>query len=291
ALAAAGKISAAGAQYAQIASAALKASSVAAKQLLDGGKITSWTSLAAAAIGQYASVGQGIAAGTATYATKIGDTAGINAALETARSLQTLATVTNYATPWVQLAESYARNGKVTPTDWANAAGTTLASAVVDTVGVKGGGISGQLENASLRLGTNLLVAGVLSRYDRDAALSFAENAIGQEVGQFIGDYVGQQIKSLLPDDPFATRLAFDPNKNTFVDSRTGLAYNENLGAFVDEKGNPVAFVQRQVSAAAGGTAAGVNAAYGGRMNLGGPSQEDEGLLPLGLLEDRNKSA
>jgi hypothetical protein len=240
-----GQLSSAGAQYAQIASAALKAGSVASKQILEGGKITSWTSLAAAAIGQYASVGQGIAAGAASYATKIGDTAGINTALETARGLQTLTTVTNYATPWVQLAETYVRNdGKLKPLDWANAAGSTLATAVTDNFGVKGGGISGQLTNAGLRLGTNLLVAGVLSRYDREAAQSYAENAIGQEVGQFIGDYVGKRVEALLPPRA-SVGLVFDPDRNTFVDEN-GRAYNEAIGAFVDGRGNPVVFVRSQ---------------------------------------------
>src|SRR5262249_11182145 len=235
----AGQLSAAGAQYAQIASAALKAGSVASKQLIENGKITSWTSLASAAVSQYASVGQSIEGSIATYAGKIGDTAGVNAALKTARSLQTLTTVANYVSPWVQLAETYVRNdGKLKPLDWATAAGATLATAVTDNFGSKDNGISAQLTNAGLRLGSNLLVAGVLSRFDKDAAQSYAENAIGQEVGQFIGDYVGQQIKSKLP--PLDGGLVFDPNKNTFVDPHTDLAYNENLGAFVDEKGNPL---------------------------------------------------
>ncbi len=57
----AGELTAEGAQYARIASAALKVAGEASKQLLDNGKITSWTSLAAAAVGGYAQSGQAIA--------------------------------------------------------------------------------------------------------------------------------------------------------------------------------------------------------------------------------------
>ena len=63
------------------------------------------------------------------------------------------------------------------------------------------------LLNASLRLGTNALVAGALRHYDRDAAQSFFENSVGQEVGQYIGDYLGHQVEGLLKK-PAPTPLA-----------------------------------------------------------------------------------
>jgi hypothetical protein len=229
AAAAAGQLTSAGATYAQVASAALKASSAAAQQLLTSGKITSWTSLASAFIGQYASTGQGIAAGAATYATKIGDTAGVNTALESARAFQTLSTVNNYATPWVQLAETYVRNdGKVTPMDWANAAGSTLNTAI---------GSGTDIQSVATRLGANLLVAGVLSKYDKEGAQSFLENAVGQEAGQFIGGRLTQGLQ------PEGEGLVYDPEQDTFVDRSRGLAYDEELGALVNKEGNPVAFI------------------------------------------------
>jgi YD repeat-containing protein len=237
AAAAAGQLSAAGAQWAQISSAALKAASAASKQLLSGGKITSWTSLAAAAVGGYLEAGQSVAAGEGTYAKLAGDDIGVKAALDTASDLQQISTYVNYATPWVQLAETYVRSdGKLTPTDWANAVGSTLSSAVTDTK-------ASSLTNAFNRLGANLLVGGVLSHYDKDAAQSYLENAVGQEAGQFIGGMIGQQIRPYLPKEK---GLVYDPARDTFIDQETDLAYSKELGAFVDEKGNPVAYVERE---------------------------------------------
>jgi hypothetical protein len=240
----AGQLSAQAAQYAKVAAAALKAGEAASKQILSGGKITSWTSLAAAAVGGYVGAGQAIETGNFTRAVDTGNTALANAARAAASDLQHLAKVTEYATPWVQLAETYVRNdGKLTPMDWANAAGSTLNSAI-------GANFSG-IEAKGLRLGANLLVAGALSKYDKEGAQSYLENAIGQEAGQFIAGFVAGQVKEFLPDDPNASSFVFDPERDTFVDSRTNLAYDEAKGAFVNGLGNAVVYVDPEEQLAA----------------------------------------
>ena len=92
----AGKIAADSVQYAKVAAGALQAASVASKQLILNGKITSWTSLAAAAVGAYASVGSQAAAFQANAAKT---QEALNAANSAAQAAQTLQTVTN-ATQW-----------------------------------------------------------------------------------------------------------------------------------------------------------------------------------------------
>ena len=112
-----GELSAETAQYAKVASAALKASSVAVKQVLDGGKITNWTSVAAAALGGYVLTGQAIAAG-ADEAYKGAASIGDYDRMIRAEDVYNVATkgstaltfVSNYVTPWVQVAETYVRH-------------------------------------------------------------------------------------------------------------------------------------------------------------------------------------
>jgi len=201
---AAGEATVISSSTAQIASAALKASGVAVKQILDGGKITSWTSIAAAAIGQYMSADVSEATKTVESAEYAGDT--FTKAYDNAQAVLSLNSTIQYATPWVQLAETYVRNdGKLTPMDWAGAAGATFAQFAVDEFGAQGQigrTTTGQLQNQSLRLGAELLVAGALRHYDKDAAQSYFENSVGQEAGTFIGDYIGQTIQPYLPEKP-----------------------------------------------------------------------------------------
>jgi LysM repeat protein len=232
AAATAGTLTAQTAQWAKIAAAALKVSSVAVKQVRDsGGKITSWSSLAAAAVGGYVDAGQAINAGDATRAVLTNSKDAFETARTAASSLQTLQNVANYVTPWVQLAETYVRNDhQLKPADWANAVGSTLGQAV--------GGLGGDaLQQGLIRNGTNLLVAGVLNHYDKDAAESYLENAIGNEVGQYIGQgLVGYaQRKGWLPEP---TGIAYDAARDTFVDHDTKTSYDKSKGAFVDENGN-----------------------------------------------------
>jgi hypothetical protein len=204
----AGKLSAEGAQYAKVASAALKASSVAVKQILDGGKITSWTSLASAAIGGYLEAGQSIASG-ADEAAKAAALGGNYDALVRAGEVSEVATqgasaltaVNSYVTPWVQLAETYVRNDhKLTPLDWATAVGSTLSAAVTQGPKdpLKGLTPAEELANTARHLATNLLVAGALRHYDKDASQSYFENSVGQEVGQFIGGMIVRGLRATL---------------------------------------------------------------------------------------------
>src|SRR5713226_1907485 len=132
--------------YARVATAALKVAAAAAKQLLDGGKITSWTSLASAGISGY--IGTEAAGETVQSAQKGSE------AYNAAQSVLDLQQKLDYLTPWVQLAETYVRNDhKLTPMDWANAAGSTLSQAVANNFGATGEGAktpAGLLENGTL---------------------------------------------------------------------------------------------------------------------------------------------
>ena len=234
AAAAAGELSQAGAQFARVGVAALKVAAGATKQILDGGKITSWTSLASAAIGGYLEAGGEIASGAEKAATAAETAEQLSSATQLYQAVtqgnSVLSNINTYVTPWAQLAETYIRNdGKLTPSDWANAAGSTLASAVVDNFGASGteaSQVAGRLQNGALRLATNAVVAGALSRFDKDAAESYFENAVGQEVGQFIGDSIGGYLKSTLfaPPNERPGRRVSEPDRN---------------GQIVDENGNP----------------------------------------------------
>ena len=213
----AGELSSAGAQYAKVAEAALDVAKVASKQLIDNGQITSWTGLAAAAVGGYATAGEQIATGAANDLSATQQA--LNNATAAYQASNTLATVTNYVTPWVQLAETYVRNDKLAPADWASAVGSTLSQVV--TTGRQDNTISQQLTNAGLRLGTAALVAGGLSRYDKQAAASYIENSVGQEVGSFIGGFAGGKLSSWLPQVNQGS-IYYDSTLNTFIDGATG---------------------------------------------------------------------
>jgi hypothetical protein len=175
-----GELSAETAQYAKVASAALKASSVAVKQVLDGGKITNWTSVAAAALGGYVLTGQAIAAG-ADEAYKGAASIGDYDRMIRAEDVYNVATkgstaltfVSNYVTPWVQVAETYVRHdGKLTPMDWASAAGSTLSQAVANNFGAEGAAVgtpAGMLLNASLRLVYGPSARGALRELQQQA--------------------------------------------------------------------------------------------------------------------------
>jgi YD repeat-containing protein len=113
-------------QFAKVATSALDVVGAASQQLIDNGKITSWTSLAAAGVNGYAQAGQAAAKAT-NAATDV-----VNAA----KATSAFAAATNYVTPWAQLAETAIRNnGQLTPGDWAGAVGATLAQAVDDQHG------------------------------------------------------------------------------------------------------------------------------------------------------------
>ena len=200
----------------KVAVAALDVAKVASQQLIENGKITSWVGLASAAVGGYASAGQSIATGQANGAQ---DEEDIQAATKAAQASNTIEEVNNYVTPWAQLAETYARHGSLTPSDWATAVGSTLAQAV--TQGKENTSRDERLANGALRLGTDALVAGALSLFDKSGAETYIENSVGQEVGQFLGQSAGSWVQSHLPQVDMGSRV-FDPQKNAFVDTSTG---------------------------------------------------------------------
>jgi YD repeat-containing protein len=201
----AGKLVADSVNYTRVTAAALEVSAQASRQLITNGKITSWTSLASSALGGFASASQGISQGASKVsgeaASRLGTKAADVLAAQAAGAASlgaTVAKVSQYATPWVQLAETYARNkGVLTPADWASAVGATLSSAVADSplAAADASQFAGQLRNAALKAGTNLLVGGALAITDREAGRGYIENAIGNEVGQLIGDSIGRSLK------------------------------------------------------------------------------------------------
>lgn len=165
-----------GIKYAETAARALQVASAASKQLIENGKITSWTSLATAALGPIR-------------------TAGLKTPLFESALISD--TALNFITPWAELAEKAIRNdGDLSPLDWANAVGSTLTSAL----SLRGGGSETVVSNGTQisllqgldveRLAVNLAVGGVLSAFDKDAAQSYLETAIGSEVGQLIGQRI-----------------------------------------------------------------------------------------------------
>src|SRR5712692_5977375 len=276
---AAGKATEVSASYLKIATAALKVTEVATKQLLDGGKITSWTSLASAAVSGYLSAEVGNAQETVNAAEKGAQVS--EGAYAAAQSVIALQHAIDYVTPWVQLAETYVRNDhKLTPMDWANAAGSTLSQAVANNFGATGEGAktpAGLLENGTLRLGTNLLVAGALSHYDRDAAKSYFDNSVGQEVGQFIGNYLGLHVQS------YFAGLASERQQERMR--------QEAAGVRLDQNGNPAPV--RVASLTSGNTMSDAGSPYAG-VNFGepvGPTPESEAMLGVMANELQNGAA
>jgi hypothetical protein len=223
--------------FLKVSSAVLQVASVASQQLIENGKITSWTSLASSAVNGYyqsdfTSAQQTVNAANSGQAVAA-------SALDNAKSLLTLEHSIEYVTPWVQLAETYVRNdGKLTPTDWANAAGSTLAAAVSNNLGSQSDSFGARLENAALRLSANALVAGALSRFDKSAAESYIYNSIGQEAGQFIGQSAVEGIQSLhlLPTDEQVFASVFKKRS-------PGTVYDPASANQTDQNGNPLAGV------------------------------------------------
>lgn len=195
----AGNLTAKAMQYAKIAAAALKVTESATKQLLTSGKITSWTSLATAGIGGYLSVGNAVG-----EVDKSKLTSELKQAISAGESItKTLKFVADYVTPWVQVAETYAREGKVKPEDWATAVGSTLSKAVENNYkfeATKLGDIpiSAAFQKAAAKLATQSLVGGALWLFDKEAGRSYLYNSIGQEVGDYLGESIGDSLKGWL---------------------------------------------------------------------------------------------
>jgi nucleoid-associated protein YgaU len=163
--------------WAKVAQVAIKVGQNAAVQVVKNGKITSWTSLAATALGSSAqSFGSGGVLGALDEVVN-GDTIG------------------KYVTPWLNAAESYVRTGEVTTADWANAVGSTLSASLgngrtsADLAGEDDGSTSLRQNLADMArfTGTQALVAGAMAFVDRDAAAQYFASTLGQEVGDRLG--------------------------------------------------------------------------------------------------------
>lgn len=240
------------AKYAKVASAALQVAGKAIEQYAKDGKITSWTSLVAAGIGAYGA--------TAKAAKDVSDT------------FATVQKVADYATPWVQLAETAVRNdGKLAPADWASAIGSTLSKAVT---------VEGQdpFVNAMNRTAVNAVVAGALSSFDKEAGKSYLINSVGTEVGQMIGGYLGSMLPSfesvaskdaLKPraqEPKGANALAATDDEDDMTSPSGRVLSSDGNGGFVDANGNPVELP-------------GMLASSGGTMTDGVLTPEEEMLM------------
>lgn len=216
-------------QYVKVAAAAIKVAENAVKQVRDNGGITSWVSLAAAGVGGYLSIsgqqveGANALASRATTAEQLARASTAARAAEQAASVaQTVSTITQYATPWLTLAETAIRNdGDLSAGDWVSAIGGTLVSAVGELRRVDS--LSNQYVQASLKGSTNLLVGGAYTLIDDEAGLNFLATAVGQEVGGLLGDVVGNSLRGLFDRNDLNKRV-WNPNRQAFVDAKTGEA-------------------------------------------------------------------
>jgi YD repeat-containing protein len=162
--------------WAKVARVALDVSKAAAVQLIQNGKITSWTSLAAAALGSSAKSGN------------FGD----SKVLTSLNAFVNGEKTGGFVTPWLQAAESYAKNGKLTPNDWASAVGSTFSASFRVSGNQNGAAAPGEpaLDDFGARfndvvksVGQQVLISGALAFVDRDAAAQYFASALGQEVG------------------------------------------------------------------------------------------------------------
>uniref|UniRef100_UPI002FDFA8BA HNH endonuclease n=1 Tax=Microbulbifer sp. M83 TaxID=3118246 RepID=UPI002FDFA8BA len=147
--------------YAKVATSALKVAGAASKQLITSGKITSWASLAGAAL---APTNDGIS----------GDelVGGLGGIIEGAA-------LGNMVTPWLEVAETYIREGELTTGDWVAAVGSTIGAAV---------GTTDKFQIAGSNLGANVLIGGAMSLFDKDAGQQYIANAVGNEIGSRVAN-------------------------------------------------------------------------------------------------------
>jgi hypothetical protein len=203
--------------------------------------------LLAAGFGGYSSAGSAISEGEMKAATKLGNAATTQYALDEATDLaraaqsfagdmSTISTITNFATPWAQLTESYIRYHDLKPMDWTNAVGATLSAAASTGVGAKHS-FTDRFAASSLGFGGRMLAAGVIgigptieqTRHPQresnfntpnDPMLGYITNAVGQEVGQFIASYVSDTLNGAFAEKSDEPRV-YDPRRQVFVDAVT----------------------------------------------------------------------
>jgi len=183
------------AQYAKVASAALAVAGEAAKQFITDGKITSWSSLVIAGVGAYAQMG-------GAQAKIAGDTEAVNSYASMAKTAQ-------YVSPWLNLAETAVRNdGKLKASDWANAVGATLGTAL--STGDIGKDMLSGFEPAQKKLIGNLLVGGAMAAVDRETGKDYMIHAAAEWVGGYVGNGIGQGVFGSPQPYPYAGAPAGD---------------------------------------------------------------------------------
>ncbi|MBV1790835.1 LysM peptidoglycan-binding domain-containing protein, partial [Marinobacterium sp. D7] len=213
----AGKLAQAGKtlQYAKVATAALRVASVASKQLILNGKITSWTSLAAAGIGGALEAGQAEAMGNLN---RVGaNTAEGAQYLQQIQTLSQYQTALEYATPWVQLAETSVRNdGQLQPGDWVAAVGGTLDTALTSGLGIDN--IADPLKKHLAQQGLNAAIGGAMSLYDKDAALGWLQSEVGKDFDTYLRNatrlsVMDAQMQGVASDELAGSILAKPDNR------------------------------------------------------------------------------
>jgi YD repeat-containing protein len=198
--------------YAKTAARALQVSSAASKQLVENGKITNWSSLAAAGLGSVKGVD-----GSGEVSALVGPV-GAGSALE-------------YVTPWLGAAESFIRTGEVSPTSWASAVSSTLSTAASGLEGLKDTVLPGG-ELTGGQLLSNVVAGGVLNAYDRDAGQAYFESVIGNEVGSWIGGGIAQASGlGSRAAGAFNAEVSRLKSETPAPNSRGGVSLEENLAA------------------------------------------------------------
>lgn len=220
AAATAGKLSSTGSTVVRVSAAALRASGSVVAQLgkdrngddIPDGKLTSFAGIAGAALTGYLNASIDIAQGEQAFAGSMNNIVANQAAYQSSLFLQRVSYASQFVTPWVQLAETNIRyeldsdpkNDRLTPSDWAGAAGASLAGAVSlagsfsENKIVTSNDMGSRLLNSAARFGGNLIIAGAIFGNDADARAKFIADSIGNEVGDFIGYGLVDGFKRLL---------------------------------------------------------------------------------------------
>ncbi|AJQ94186.1 hypothetical protein [Gynuella sunshinyii] len=97
----------------------------------------------------------------------------------------------NYISPWLNLAEtSIHHNGQLTDADWVNAIGQTFNAVVGDNV--QGTRYTDVIKRSALET----VGAVALSSIDKEAAYSYFENSVANEIGKYAGGKIKQVLKT-----------------------------------------------------------------------------------------------
>lgn len=185
-------LSTAGSTTARIAGAALQAAGAATGQKIKDGRISNWTGIATAAIGGLAAANGAIDSGRAAAS-------GIEQTASTlTKVIDGVSKFSRYVSPWANLAESYARNHKLTTQDWVGAVSGTLTEAINDYVDFGNKTFDDRMNTTGYRLAAKAVVAGGISLVDRDSARDYLANGIGDALGAVVdGELLQPRLQKL----------------------------------------------------------------------------------------------